>query len=1518
MEEANKPGKVSEKQKELEAELLTQHIDLGQLINAEVWKRIVKKLEMDEEEGHDMWVDVEAEMKLAGQTDKAKGYPLREFLQEMKIDMQDIEGIKAIESAADRAKEQMAAAVAARAAGVGAAGMTNGGDSQPKGDRPALKTMYNKIVRALDDGNLPASAAWKLLKDSKVKLAEAERRIAQDILDAGKRQDFVQAVNGYMTVSPVVNSAAGQAVTNENCIREVTKIIEECQAAGEKWTDPDWDMTKDPNSVLYVDREQPGFDCTVAPPARYRRLTDIVADSASGTTKALGGMFGGMGGGARKKVKPVLFKGGIKAGDVVQGQIGTCFLLGALGAIASHSERLVEKLFIKWDVDVGIYSIRFNIDSEWAYVTIDDWFPVDEDGMLMYSRCCDPQEVWVQLLEKAFCKMYTCYEMCDGGISAEAINSFFGGVGGRLQITKQHKRNASSYFEAMKEARAKGWMLTTGFVQSASSSSAGKCGEAVSDNGLVAGHAYSVLKLVESEGNQLVCCRNPWGTGEWTGIWSDENNQGEWTDSMCKAVSKVWKDDGKFWMSIEDFVANSSGAEYARTFGPNWKKTTQYKRFSPSCNQAGRFDLVGTVSPEAGADTMSVVVMLMQPRVERLRMFKKHRQSGLNYKDTDYPHLQLIVVAPDGSMKANEEGKNRCVWTEMTISGGGLWRIYALYPKGDGSKYALRVYMKDGTCALRDHEDGLQPSEVDDALAGRLPPAKAEEAEATMVTANSMVRSNSIKPAGKPSEKQGTDAHKDHGDDSDSDDGNEGISAEQMAEEEELAEQGIDLGQKVTSEVWHMICKRIDIDAAEAKQVWEQVQEEFTEKGEPDTGEGYPLREFLEELQIKLEDREGVAAIEKATDDAKAQLARGEKDKVTDKDRTAMKTMYNKVVRELDTAGAPAKQGWSLVQDGKVKLSKAEQGVFTQMKKDREEKVFTKQVQDYMDKAPIVSASAGQVTAKEFCIKEVNAIIKECQDLDEKKWTDPTWDMKQNPASVLYVDKQEPGWDCTVAEPAGYKRLTDIVNSNATGATKALGGMFGGMGGGGGSKPKIKPVVFKGEVKACDIVQGQIGTCFLLGAMGAVAGISASALEKMFVKYDVDLGVYGIRFNIDNEWWYVVVDDVFPVDEEGELLYSRCHDPQEVWVPILEKAFCKLHTCYEMCDGGQAAEAINCFFGGIGGRFPVKRAHKRNPDSYFKVLKQALDKGWLLTTGFRPQANSSSVGACGEHVSDNGLVAGHAYSVLKVVDALGTQMVQCRNPWGSGEWQGYWSDANNNGEWTEEMIAATGKEFKEDGKFWMSIADFVNNTSGAEYARTFGPNWKKTTQYKRFQQGDLTATAKFDFASTKADELSFSKGDQIEIESFCSDWWFGSTTSGDLGYFPGNYMDVNDRPVARFDAVNSSGPMTIVVILAQPRAELERKFYRRKDCGLNYKDTSYSDIQLVIVGPDGSVTTKKEGKKRCLWAELQLPRKGTWRIYALSADGTGARFSLRMYTKDGDCALKEVNATFDEVEALIK
>lgn len=64
--------------------------------------------------------------------------------------------------------------------------------------------------------------------------------------------------------------------------------------------------------------------------------------------------------------------------------------------------------------------------------------------------------------------------------------------------------------------------------------------DANANTGLVSNHAYSLISVHEvrdAAGSdiKLIRLRNPWGTGEWTGDWSDKSAL--WTDKLKKEVN---------------------------------------------------------------------------------------------------------------------------------------------------------------------------------------------------------------------------------------------------------------------------------------------------------------------------------------------------------------------------------------------------------------------------------------------------------------------------------------------------------------------------------------------------------------------------------------------------------------------------------------------------------------------------------------------------------------------------------------------------------------------------------------------------------------------------------------------------------------------------------------------------------------------------------------------------------------------------------------------------------------------
>jgi calpain-5 len=83
----------------------------------------------------------------------------------------------------------------------------------------------------------------------------------------------------------------------------------------------------------------------------------------------------------------------------------------------------------------GIFEFCFWRFGEWISVVVDDLLPC-RDGKLLFARSKTPNEFWSALLEKAFAKLYGCYENLVGGQLADALQDVSGGVAERINVSK--------------------------------------------------------------------------------------------------------------------------------------------------------------------------------------------------------------------------------------------------------------------------------------------------------------------------------------------------------------------------------------------------------------------------------------------------------------------------------------------------------------------------------------------------------------------------------------------------------------------------------------------------------------------------------------------------------------------------------------------------------------------------------------------------------------------------------------------------------------------------------------------------------------------------------------------------------------------------------------------------------------------------------------------------------------------------------------------------------------------------
>ncbi|KAL6461892.1 hypothetical protein MHYP_G00300370 [Metynnis hypsauchen] len=256
-----------------------------------------------------------------------------------------------------------------------------------------------------------------------------------------------------------------------------------------------------------------------------------------------------------------------------------------------------------------------------------------------------------------------------------------------------------------------------------------------------------------------------------------------------------------------------------------------------------------------------------------------------------------------------------------------------------------------------------------------------------------------------------------------------------------------------------------------------------------------------------------------------------------------------------------------------------------------------------------------------------------------------------------------------------------------------------------------------------DIIQGALGDCWLLAAIASLT-LNKNVLDHVVppgqsFKKDY-AGIFHFKFWQYGKWVDVVIDDRLPT-RNGKLLFVHSAQRNEFWSALLEKAYAKLHGCYEALSGGLACDASEDFTGGI---TEVYKLNRPNPH-LFRHIQRALVLGSLL---------SCSINADHGEMNRGQLRRKHAYSVTGAEEVpcgpegfackwpwLCAQtrpemicLIRIRNPWGMVEWKGPWSDGS--AEWTKISCEdqARLRHIAEDGEFWMSFLDFLQHFSQLE------------------------------------------------------------------------------------------------------------------------------------------------------------------------------------------------------------
>ena len=431
-----------------------------------------------------------------------------------------------------------------------------------------------------------------------------------------------------------------------------------------------------------------------------------------------------------------------------------------------------------------------------------------------------------------------------------------------------------------------------------------------------------------------------------------------------------------------------------------------------------------------------------------------------------------------------------------------------------------------------------------------------------------------------------------------------------------------------------------------------------------------------------------------------------------------------------------------------------------------------------------------------------DAAIKKCEELcstiaEGKRWIDPDFGSQANKKNKnkesLYGDGQPPSGSPRDTNVEWYplSQISDCAQ------------------------------FFSDGVESNDVIQGCLGDCWFISALSVIATkdyllrgeFSDDILSDKKIDQEENMmlstgvyppifhsfrkkGIFCFRFFKNFKWRYVLVDNRLPCNkiyndnQTPTLLFGQCRARNEFWVPLIEKAYAKLHGSYRSLVSGLIDDGLVDLTGLTSKKMVIeadKLKTRQKADELWDILlnnstltfqentKQKTSEGKIVSAKYYTR-NKTMMGCSVESKGNNiemevvlhnrhtGILAGHAYSILDVFEIpkprgkkrKKSRLLRIRNPWGRKEWNGKWSDDSVETKQNKERIEQKLNEkykgtnekinlSQEDGTFLMCFSDFRQIFNKLYICKNFPPNFigiRIYGQWTKNESGGLPVNAK--------------------------------------------------------------------------------------------------------------------------------------------------------------------------------
>ena len=186
-----------------------------------------------------------------------------------------------------------------------------------------------------------------------------------------------------------------------------------------------------------------------------------------------------------------------------------------------------------------------------------------------------------------------------------------------------------------------------------------------------------------------------------------------------------------------------------------------------------------------------------------------------------------------------------------------------------------------------------------------------------------------------------------------------------------------------------------------------------------------------------------------------------------------------------------------------------------------------------------------------------------------------------------------------------------------------------------------KYFLFEDVIEMDDILQGQLGDCYFLSSVAALAEFPYLIYNMFRTKEINKEGYFEVVLYVDGRFQVVIVDDYLPYGKKSKgIIYAKPRR-NEIWVCILEKAWAKVNGSYSNIVGSSNTRILNEFQFLTG--FPNEYIFNNNYEisDIFERIKESSDQGAIMTC--------SSFSGDNETNYDFGIVTNHEYCIEKAI-----------------------------------------------------------------------------------------------------------------------------------------------------------------------------------------------------------------------------------------------------------------------------